>query len=100
MNTSARRATLKATVVNNGVGPAPATQTEFLLDGSSVLAMVNTPALGPGESAVVTTIWNFTGVKNTHVLQATADETNTAAESIESNNARSLTVTVQGNSLK
>jgi hypothetical protein len=42
-----------AKVVNQGTFDAPASQTEFLLDGAIQCASVSTPALGPGEYAYV-----------------------------------------------
>jgi hypothetical protein len=87
--------TVRATVVNTGAAPAPATQTEILQDGAKIVALLSTPALGPGESAVVTASWDTRGLKNSHTLLATADDTNVAQESDESNNARSIVVNVR-----
>ena len=68
------KATLKATVRNSGAGAAPASKTEFLLDGTKVLGLVDTPALAAGASAEVSVIWDTRKVKGDHQLKATADK--------------------------
>ena len=52
------KVTVTATVRNAGPGSAPASKTEFLLDGTKVLGLVDTPALAAGQSAQVSVIWD------------------------------------------
>jgi hypothetical protein len=91
------KATLKATVRNSGNGAAPASKTEFLLDGTKVLGLIDTPAIAAGGSAEVEVVWDTHKVKGDHELKATADKPNAIAESNETNNSATLTVTVKGN---
>src|ERR671922_532698 len=90
-------ARVTATVRNAGPGSTPATKTEFLLDGSTVLGVVDTPALASGASAQVSINWNVKSLNGTHTLKATADRTGLVAEEVEGNNSATRTVTVQGN---
>jgi hypothetical protein len=94
------RVTLTATVTNRGNLGAPASKTEFLLDGSSVLGLLDTAALAPGASVNVSIPWDTRGVKGEHVIRVTADRTALVAESNEGNNSASYSVTVQGNKVK
>jgi immune inhibitor A len=88
---------LTATVYNDGPGAAPASQTEFLLDGSKVLGNADTPALGEGQSAQVSIFWDTRNVKGEHTIRATADKPGAIAEEKENNNSATRTVTVTGN---
>jgi hypothetical protein len=89
--------TVTATVHNAGPGSTRATKTEFVLDGSTVLGTVDTPALASGASAQVSVSWNAKSTNGTHTLKATADRTSLVAEEVEDNNSATRTVTVQGN---
>jgi hypothetical protein len=91
---------LTATVTNDGDIAAPATQTQFLLDGTTVLGNVSTPALGAGESASVWVDWNTRHQQGDHVVRATADGANTVIESDESDNAREVSIHVRGNQVR
>jgi hypothetical protein len=72
--------------------------TEFLLDGATVLGVVDTGALAPGASTVVSVQRNTAHAANgDHTLTVTADHTGAVAESSESNNSRSGTVSILGN---
>jgi hypothetical protein len=52
---------------------------------------------GLGASATVSVNWLTTGVqKGQHTIKATADRNNAVTESIETNNTKSLTVSIQG----
>jgi hypothetical protein len=86
-----------ATVLNDGPGAAPASKTEFLLDGSKVLGVVDTPALAKGQSAQVSLFWDTRNVKGEHTIRATADKLAAIEEEVEGNNSATRTVTVQGN---
>jgi hypothetical protein len=94
------RVTVTATVSNAGAAPAGASKTEFLLDGTSVLGLVDTPAIAAGTSATVSVSWDTRGVKGQHTIRVTADQTGLVAESAENNNAGTFTFTVQGNKVK
>ncbi|MDQ3778508.1 MAG: immune inhibitor A, partial [Actinomycetota bacterium] len=92
-----QKVTVTATVHNAGPGAAPASKTEFLLDGTSVLGTASTPALAKGQSAQVSVLWDTRNVKGEHTIRATADKPGAVAEENEGNNSGTLTVTVQGN---
>jgi subtilisin family serine protease len=94
------KVTLRATVANAGNADAPASQTEFLLDGENVLGTVQTPAIPAGGSADVSVSWDTRDVSGQHAITITADRTALVAESDEQNNAGTLRVTVQGNKVK
>jgi Subtilase family/CARDB len=89
-----------ATVTNTGTGAAPATMTEFVLDGTTVLGLEETPALDPGESATVDVLLDTRGMKGEHTVEATADKLDNADESEENNNLGRLTFEVNGNKVK
>jgi immune inhibitor A len=90
--------TVSATVLNAGPGKAAASKTELLLDGTTVLGLVDTPALAAGKSAKVSVSWSTKKVKGgDHVIKATADKPAAIAEENEANNAAQRTVTVKGN---
>ncbi len=88
---------ISATIANTGTEAAPATTTEFLLDGTTVLGQVATPTLAPGQSATVSVVFDAHGVKGDHVVTATADKLGDAEELDESNNLGRLTFSVRGN---
>jgi hypothetical protein len=94
------RVTLTATVSNRGNLAASASKTEFLLDGTPVLGVIDTGALAAGASVNVSIPWNTQGVKGDHVIRVTADKTGLVSESNENNNVGNYTVTVQGNKVK
>jgi hypothetical protein len=92
--------TLTATISNAGTGNASASKTEFLLDDTSVLGQVDTPAIPAGGSVNVSIAWDTRGLNGTHTIRVTADKTGLIAESNESNNAGLFTATIQGNKVK
>ncbi len=94
------KVTLTATVTNQGSGAASASKTEFLLDNSTVLGLVDTPAIQAGQSTTVSINWDTRSVKGTHTIRGTADRTGLVGESNETNNASTLSVTIQGNKVK
>src|SRR5882724_1557090 len=92
------KVTFTATIKNQGQANAVASKTEFLLDGATVLGLIDTPALGPGASGTVTVNWlTASAKKGQHTIKATADKTNLVPESNEANNTRTITVSIQGN---
>ena len=92
-----KQATVSATVRNDGTEAAPATTTEFLLDGTTVFGTAETPALGAGESATVSATLVIQGLKGEHTVLATADKLNAIEELDESNNGGRLTFSVKAN---
>lgn len=92
------KVTFTATVSNTGQASAGASQTEFKLDNTTVLGLVNTPALGIGQSTQVAVNWLTANAKQgQHTVVATADKANAVAESIETNNTKNTTVSLKGN---
>ena len=92
------KVTLTATIKNQGEAIAKASKTELLLDGKTVLGLVNTLTLPAGASVTVSVNWNTANVqKGQHTIKATADKTNVVAESKEGNNTKQITVSIQGN---
>jgi subtilisin family serine protease len=94
------RTTVTATVSNNGTSDAPATQTEFVLDDTTVLGLVDTPPIQHGQSVDVSVDWNTASVRGEHEVRATADKGAAAAETNEANNSAVRTVTVKGNKVR
>lgn len=91
------KVTITATIANTGAIPAGASQTEFLLDGATVLGTVDAPAIPAGGTATVSMQWRTAGVRGEHIIRVGADKTNTVAEGNETNSAATLTVNVKGN---
>ena len=69
------KVTLTATVRNSGSAEAPASKTEFMLDGSTVLGLVDTAAIAPGQTRNVTVLWDTRSIKGRHTIRVTATET-------------------------
>ncbi len=91
-----QKVTITATVRNAGTAPAAATVTT-IKDGTTVLGTLATPALAAGASATVSVDMRTAAQNGVHNLSATADAGNTVAESNETNNTATLTVTIKGN---
>jgi hypothetical protein len=91
------KVTVSATITNVGDDAAPATKTEFLLDGTTALGLVDTRALAAGESVTVSVSLDTRGMEGEHTVSATADKLDVADESSETNNGGELTFTVKGN---
>ena len=93
--------TITATVANTGATPAAASKTEFLLDGTTVLALADTATIAPGGSREVSIVWNTRHVPSgTHLIKVTADRNTEVAESAEDNNTRTASVVIQGNKVQ
>jgi serine protease AprX len=93
--------TITATVANTGATAAGPSKTEFLLDGTQVLGLVETGSLAPGASQNVSVVWNTRHVANgDHQVAVTADRDGQVAESEEGNNTRAVTVTIRGNQVQ
>jgi uncharacterized delta-60 repeat protein len=93
------KVTITATIANTGEGPATISATEFVLDGLTVLANVETPAIPVGGSATVSFNWDTRAVKGNHTIRVTADRTAIVKESEETNNTATLAVSIKGNKL-
>ncbi|HEV3478539.1 MAG TPA: CARDB domain-containing protein, partial [Gaiellaceae bacterium] len=91
------KVSVTATIRNTGANSAGSSKTEFLLDGETVLGLVDTPAIPAGGSAQVSVLWDTRGVKGTHTIRVTADRTDAVVETSDANNAGTLTVTIKGN---
>jgi immune inhibitor A len=94
-----RPVTVTATIRNAGPGRSLASKTEFLLDGTTVLGLVDTPALDAGQSAQVTVQWTPQNVNSQHTIRATADKPGSVGEENEANNAGQRSFTIHGNKL-
>jgi len=93
---AAGRVSVTAVVANSGDATAPATKTRFVLDGGTVLGVLDTPAIAPGASVEVTIQWDTHGLKDNHTIGVTADDANAAVESNETNNSSSATFALKG----
>lgn len=88
--------TVRATVTNDSGVAAGASVTEFVLDGSTVVARVPTPALEPGSSYTATASWSVRGVEDgRHELTAIADRDGQVQELSEDNNRATRQVQVK-----
>jgi len=88
--------TITATIKNQGNFNAGASKTEFLLDGQTVLGLVDTSSLATGAHTTTSINWSTAGIsKGKHTIKATADRNNTVAEGSETNNTKSFTITVK-----
>jgi hypothetical protein len=96
-SSSKGKVTVTATIANSGNAAAGASQTEFVVDGETVIGLVDTPEIPAGGTATVSTSWDTKAVKGEHQITITADQTALLAESNEENNSATLTVTVKGN---
>jgi len=95
------KVSISATIANTGQGgAAAASKTEFLLDATIALGLVDTPAIPSGSAVSVSVLWDTRGVKGDHTIRVTADTTGLVAESNEANNVATLPVTVIGNRVK
>jgi hypothetical protein len=95
-----QKVTVTATITNEGDAGAGPSQTEFLLDGTTVLGLVDTATVAAGGSTQVSVQWDTRDTKGEHTIKVTADKTAAVTESAEGNNTATLTVTVQGNKVK
>jgi subtilase family serine protease len=92
------KVTFTATITNIGRQSARASKTQFLLDGSKVIGLIDTPAVGAGQSVQVSVNWLTASVpKGQHTIKTTADKTGLVTESDEGNNTKTITVAIQGN---
>lgn len=81
-----------ALVANTGDLTAPPSKTRFVVDGNTVLGVVDTPALAPHGWVEVTVQWNAADSgPGPHTIDVHADDANDVDESNEGNNGNSLT---------
>jgi PKD repeat protein len=90
---------ITATVTNQGQVGAGQSKTGFLLDGQTVIGLVDTPAIARQSTVSVTLYWNTASVpKGNHTIQAIADNNQDVVESDETNNKSGpITIYIQGN---
>ncbi len=86
------RISISALIANTGERTAPASKTKFLLDGNTLLAMIDTPSLAAHGWVEVTVQWDTDGRTGSHVIDVTADDANDVDESNETNNGNTTTV--------
>jgi immune inhibitor A len=91
------KVTFTATVENTGASTAGASQTEFKLDGSTVIGVVDTGSIPASGSQQVAVELRTSGMQGQHVMRATADINNVVGESNEMNNWGQLPFTIKGN---
>ncbi len=96
---ASERVTVTAVIVNSGNATAAASKTKFVLNGSTVLGMIDTPHLAPGGTVEVTIQWDTRGLKDQHSITVTADHSGAVAESNETNNSSTATFTLKGGKL-
>jgi archaellum component FlaF (FlaF/FlaG flagellin family) len=95
-----QKVTITATITNQGNDSAGPSKTEFLLDGTTVLGLVDTASIAAGQNRNVSVNWDTRDVKGEHQIKVTADRNNQVTERVETNNSATLIVTVQGNKVK
>jgi hypothetical protein len=88
-----------AVVHNLGTKDATNVRVAFAVDGNPLGASVTFSRINAGSSARASVIWDTSGQDGQHTVSATADPANAIAESNESNNTGSRTVTVQGSNV-
>lgn len=93
------KVTFTATIKNQGQASAGASNTEFKLDGATVLGTPVTGTVAAGASTPVSVQWQTTAktTKGNHTIRATADSKGAVTESNEGNNTKDLTIFLQGN---
>jgi hypothetical protein len=95
------KVTITATIANTGRERAGASKTEFVLDGSVVLGLEDTPSIPAGGKRKVSVVWDTrTATPGEHTIKVTADKANQVNETNETNNERSRTYTVQANQVR
>jgi immune inhibitor A len=94
------KVTFTATVSNTGGSTAGASQTEFKLDGTTVVGTVATGSIAAGSTRQVAVDLRTNGMRDQHTMRATADSGNAVAESNEANNSGTLTFTIKGNKVQ
>lgn len=87
-------ASITAVIRNSGNAMAGPSRTLFKLDGTTILGSIDTPSLAPGGSTEVAVPWDASNLSGDHTITVVADEQNVVAESNESNNDLSVTVTI------
>lgn len=93
--------TITAVIGNVGNATSAASKTQFVLDGGTVLGVVDTPALAPNGSVEVTVQWNSQSASNgQHSIAVTADSTNASLESNEANNSSTTQVNLNNGKLR
>ena len=93
--------TFNATVTNSGATPAGLSDTEFLLDGTQVIGLVETSSLAPGASTTASITWSTRNqARGVHQLRVTADRNSDVLEASDANNSRTAQFTIRGNKVE
>jgi serine protease AprX len=93
--------TITATVANIGAATAGPSETEFLLDGTTVVGLVDTGSIAPNASREVSITWDTRHVPTgDHQLTVTADRNDEVVETTNANNSNSGNVTIRGNKVR
>lgn len=87
---------LSVSVLNRGDDDAAGVVVEFR-DGQTPLGRTAAVEVPPGGSVPVSFTWDSRGVNGDHLISAVVDPGDTVAESDETNNAISRTITIRGN---
>ncbi len=89
------KVTFSAVVKNQGTVAGAAGIVSFKVDGAqAAVSAGSTTAIAPGASLTITAGGTWTAAGGTHTVSATADSSNATAETDESNNSYSTTITV------
>jgi immune inhibitor A len=94
------KVTFTANVENTGGSPAAATQTQFTLDGSTVVGTVATGEIAAGASRQVSVELTTSSMRGEHQMRATADHGGAVAESDEGDNSGVVTFRIKGNKVE
>jgi hypothetical protein len=96
-----QKVTVTATVKNIGNAVADPSQTEFrIVEENRVLGSAATGSIPAGGSATVSVLWDTRSTNGTRTIRVAADSGGAVDEWSETNNASTLTVTVQGNKVQ
>lgn len=96
---AADRVTVTATIGNLGNATSAPSKTKFVLDGGTVLGVIDTPALAPNGTVEVTIQWDTHGMKDNHTITVSADDAQQVEESNETNNSSSAQFTIKSGRL-
>jgi len=94
------RVTITVTVHNAGEAGASAVSVAFTLDGAPLGSTQTIASIAAGGTGTASVTWDTKGQNGDHTLAATVDPADAIAESDESNNSVSRTVTVKGNKVQ
>ncbi|HET8595448.1 MAG TPA: CARDB domain-containing protein [Intrasporangium sp.] len=91
-----KQTNLTVTVKNAGTADATGVVVE-LFDGTTSLGNTAPVDLAAGATAVVTKVWDTRGINGERTIKAIVDPANLIAETVETDNTLTRTITVRGN---